>query len=81
MTNGHTIRCPVGPSDRHIVKVVYQDTQRFTERCERCGRHFCSQADGTGPVWCLPSRAWLSSHPEDDGRPRTGWIDCYRRAS
>jgi len=69
-----------GPSDRHVFRVTFQDpkTGRCTEMCDRCGSSF--DGFGTANVWCPPTKAWMAAHPEDDGRPRTGWLDEYRLA-
>lgn len=69
MSNPRTV------SDAHVWKVIFQSPQGITEQCQRCGSCFHTGADAHGPVWCMPSKAWLEAHPEDDGAwRRDGYV-------
>jgi hypothetical protein len=52
------------PSKRHVWKVEHQNV----DRCQRCGSGFHRIADARAAVYCFPTPAWLSAHPDDDGK-------------
>lgn len=62
------------PSARHVWKETWTHPTNgnYSARCARCGRSYNAFADTRGPVYCVPTPAWLVEHPEDDGRAGVG---------
>lgn len=63
------------PSKRHVWKEVGLDAlaragrgNEYISKCLRCERTFVSRADTRGPVYCYATKAWLATHPEDEGK-------------
>ena len=55
------------PSKRHVWEVMSLAKFRtLTEHCKRCGTYYVPSRGGTAALYCYPSPAWRTEHPEDD---------------
>jgi transposase len=56
----------IGQSPRHVWDNGYPVTT-----CKRCGAHFSYNGmDAHGPIYCVPTPAWLAANPNDDRKER-----------
>ena len=56
------------PSAKHQFKVVFQNGGEFGEKCLHCGCRYNTNIGGTAAIYCVPTKEWLTEHPEDYGQ-------------